>query len=110
MHTDTPRVGRGRSKFKRRLGESQDFLDSPEIRRAGQVNAATRPTLQVAAEGQEAAGEEVQAPAPGSGTVEEEEREGQVHAAAPEVEWAGKCTFLLWLPEKSVLKRKLRWD
>ena len=57
-------------------GESQEFIDSAEIRTAGWINAAARPTMQGAGEGQEAAGEEVQAPAPGSGAAGEEERVG----------------------------------
>ena len=41
MHTSTPRVvGQGRAKFQRRLGQSQEFLNSPEIRAAGRVEGA----------------------------------------------------------------------
>ena len=64
VHTETPRVGRGRTNFR-----SQEFIDSPKIRTAGRINAAARPTMQGAGKGQEAAGEEIQAPAPGSGAV-----------------------------------------
>ena len=41
LHTSTPRVvGQGRAKFQRRLGQSQEFLNSPEIRAAGRVEGA----------------------------------------------------------------------
>ena len=39
-------VGLGRPKFQRVQGQSQEFLDSPEIRAAGRVNSAARPRLQ----------------------------------------------------------------
>ena len=39
-------VGLGRPKFRRVQGQSQEFLDSPEIQAAGRVNGAARPRLQ----------------------------------------------------------------
>jgi hypothetical protein len=48
--TETPRrgvqLGGVRPGFQRRIGESQEFLDSPPIRAAGQVEGATRHGLQ----------------------------------------------------------------